>query len=107
MLAERQTSDAADLKSIRDYDPATVDLLVHLGAISSVKKIAFLTCDRQVDVWVMLDPWSLEDEERVYRLDLTYRRAKGRGDFDIHVVPVSAAGDGSLPTPDFVIDVRD
>jgi hypothetical protein len=78
--------------------------LVNLGAIDTVERIAFRTCDRQVDVWVMLSTRSLEAEERIYRLDHAYRKAGGRADIDLHVISLDRTDPSVLPEPDFVVE---
>lgn len=106
MIAE-QEARAATLKRIYDFDPPVVELLMDLGALGSMSQASFIVGDRQLDLWVVLDPWSLKDEERVYRLDLKYRKAKGRADLDIHVVSDEDAKRGVIPPADFVIGRRE
>jgi hypothetical protein len=102
---DRPTANAAGTpKTILDFDPPMAQFLVNLGAMPSVGRVAFRACERQLEVWVMLSPWSLKDEERVYRLDHEYRRTGGRGDIDVHVMPLDRVNEGTLPAVDFIIE---
>lgn len=98
------TRETGDPKTIHDFDPPMAQFLVNLGAIESMERVAFRICDRQVDVWVMLTTRSLEDEERIYRLDYEYRRAGGRADIDLHVISLDRTDPALLPETDFVIE---
>jgi hypothetical protein len=98
------TPESGAARGILDYDPPMAHFLVNLGAIELVERIAFRTCDRQMDVWVMLKERSLPAEEQIYRLDYEYRRAGGRADIDLHVVSLDRTDPGVLPAPDFVVE---
>ena len=91
-------------RSLLDFDPPMAQFLVNLGAISSLERIGFRSDEQQLDMWVMLRPLSLEDEERVYRLDYEYRRSGGRSDVHVHVLGLDRLDPEALPDVDGVIE---
>lgn len=52
----------------------------------------------------MLSTRSLQDEERIYRLDYDYRQAGGRADIVLHVMSLDRTDASVLPEPDFVVE---
>lgn len=92
-MAESSLSPASDVAGLVPWSR----LIAGLSAISSVTRLGVVAFGGTVDLWVLIADEDDDAEAEVSRLERDYRVAIGPAPFELHVVPLTAIDETSLP----------